>query len=102
MEGEDGKVHGGLKLGRSENLVPDGVLDNAKTKTAVITEMGLRMDNNEGAIEERAEEKEAKYTGRSSRVLLQESPAPGRAEAGEGIGVEGTACVISSRVEDLA
>eukprot|EP00961_Rhodomonas_salina_P305416 3941946-Rhodomonas_salina.1 len=32
--------------------------------------MGLRMDNNEGAIEERAEEKEAKY--RSSRVLLQE------------------------------
>eukprot|EP00961_Rhodomonas_salina_P155703 2096679-Rhodomonas_salina.1 len=31
--------------------------------------MGLRMDNDEGAIEERSEEKEEKY--RSSRVLLQ-------------------------------
>eukprot|EP00961_Rhodomonas_salina_P179684 2424795-Rhodomonas_salina.1 len=69
MEGEDGKVHGGVKLGGSKNLVQDGVLDNVKTKTAVITEMGLRMDNSEGAIEERLEEKEAKY--RSSRVLLQ-------------------------------
>eukprot|EP00961_Rhodomonas_salina_P263584 3562344-Rhodomonas_salina.2 len=69
MEGKDGEVHNGVKLGGSENLVQNGVLDNAKTKTAVITEMGLRMDNDEGAIEERAEEKEAKY--RASRVLLQ-------------------------------
>ena len=38
-EGEDGKAHDGLKLEGSENLVPDGGLDNTKTKTTVITEM---------------------------------------------------------------
>eukprot|EP00961_Rhodomonas_salina_P177590 2394699-Rhodomonas_salina.1 len=56
--------------------------------------MGLRMDNDEGAIKERAEE--------GSKVQVIESPAPGGAETGEGIGVEGTACVFHSRMEDLA
>lgn len=70
MEGEDRAKHDGVKLGGSENLVLGRVLDNAKTRTAVIAEMGLRMDKDEpeGAIEERAVEKET--DDRSSRVLL--------------------------------
>eukprot|EP00961_Rhodomonas_salina_P243582 3291753-Rhodomonas_salina.2 len=54
--------------GRTD-LVPDGVMVSGKRKLGVILECGLRMDNDEGAIEERALQKTAKY--RSARVQLR-------------------------------
>eukprot|EP00961_Rhodomonas_salina_P221933 3001083-Rhodomonas_salina.1 len=59
------KLGGGERIGLGEGVrggteeqVPDGVLEGERQKLAFTMECCLRTDNDEGAIEERAEEKE--------------------------------------------
>eukprot|EP00961_Rhodomonas_salina_P233698 3158260-Rhodomonas_salina.1 len=44
--------------GWTEEQVPDGVIEGERQKLVITMECGLRTDNDEGAIKERAEEKE--------------------------------------------
>eukprot|EP00961_Rhodomonas_salina_P251957 3406068-Rhodomonas_salina.1 len=66
--GESIRLGAGV-LGGIEEQVPDGVIEGEQRKLMIMMECCLRKDNDEGAIEERAEEKEEKY--HSARTLLQ-------------------------------
>eukprot|EP00961_Rhodomonas_salina_P203968 2752213-Rhodomonas_salina.1 len=55
--------------GWTEEQVQDGAIEGERQKLVITMECGLRTDNDEGAIEEWAEEKEDKY--HLARTLLQ-------------------------------